>query len=416
MGLMPSDDENKARPAPSERSGGFGGGAGHDPRLLNEPRLRAMMERNRLDLLFIASPVNSKYLSGFFHNSGDHDATVGARPFVVLYFLDDAKAPAMLVPAVDLHLAMDSSWIVDVRGYVAAERRIDLDVPLFDDVFSAAASVLADRGVKTATIGTEGSQLPVSLGTRLDRFLAGHRLVDVSRDLGLVRMVKTPEEVRRIRAAVDCTMKAHESFRAAARPGVSDRELYLAAAMRMLEEGSEAAKFIFVGTGPTRYAANARFPTGHLLQRGDFLRADLGASFLGYGADFVRSYFLGDAARRPREVWSRLCEAEVELGQSVRIGETGGDIYQRGLAAISSHLDRFPREFVGHGIGLILNEEPRMDASNRVEVEPGTVYCTEFSFYLDDGVRLHVEDMFLITEQGVEMLTRDCPRDLVIPC
>ena len=413
---MLSDHRTTARPVPAKRSGGIGGGASYSPLLFNEQRLRAMMERNRLDLLFITSPVNSEYLSGFFHNSGDHDGTVGARPFVVLYFLDEAKAPAMLVPAVDVHLAMDSSWIGDVRGYVAAERHIDLDVPLFDDVFSAAASVLAERGVKTATIGTEGSQLSVKLAARLDCFLAGHRVVDISREMGLVRMVKTPEELRRIRTAVDCTTKAHESFRAAARPGVSDRNLYRTAAMRMLEEGSEAAKFIFVGTGPTRYAANARFPTGHLLRRGDFLRADMGASFLGYSADFVRSHFLGHAARRPREVWSRLCEVEVELGLSVRIGETGGDIYRRGVAAIGSQLDRFPREFVGHGIGLILNEEPRMDASNRVEVEPGTVYCTELSFYLDDGVRLHVEDMFLITDQGVEMLTRDCPRDLVIPC
>jgi Xaa-Pro aminopeptidase len=135
-------------------------------------RLRAMMGRNGLDLIFVCDPVNSKYLSGFFHNGGDHDGAVGARPFVVLYFLDETMPPALLVPAVDVHLAMDSSWIADVRGYVAAERRIDLDVPLFDDVFSAAASVLADRGVKSATIGTERSQLSVSLAARLGGFLA----------------------------------------------------------------------------------------------------------------------------------------------------------------------------------------------------------------------------------------------------
>src|SRR5262245_41449429 len=96
-----------------------------DPRLLNEPRLRTMMDRYDLDLLFICGVVNSKYLSGFFHNGGDHDGMVGARPFAVMYFRDEEKAAAMLVPAVDLHLAIDSSWIRDVRGYIAAEKSTD---------------------------------------------------------------------------------------------------------------------------------------------------------------------------------------------------------------------------------------------------------------------------------------------------
>jgi Xaa-Pro aminopeptidase len=228
-------------------------------------------------------------------------------------------------------------------------------------------------------------------------------------------MVKTPEEMRRIRYAIDCTSKAHASFRAAARPGVTDRELYRVVATRMINEGAEEAKFIFLGMGPTRYAANARFQTGYALKPGDFLRADMGASYLGYGADFVRSYVLGSPTRGQQDVWSQLVDAEVALGLSIRIGETGENIYQRGTREIRKHLDRFPREFVGHGIGLVFNEEPRMSAGNRVPIESGTVYCTELSYYLEDGVRLHVEDMFLINERGVEMLTRECPRDLAIP-
>jgi Xaa-Pro aminopeptidase len=386
-----------------------------DPRLLNEPRLRAMMDRDGLELLFICSVVNSKYLSGFFHNGGDHDGAVGARPFAVMYFRDEARAPAMLVPAVDLHLAKDSTWISDVRGYVAAEKHTDLDDNLYDDVFAAAAAVLVDRKAKKVSVGIEGGQLSVALTKRLTDFFDGQRLVDVSREMGLVRMVKTPEEIRRIRRAIECTTKAHESFRAAVKPGVTDRDLYRVAATRMIEEGAEEAKFIFLGMGPTRYAANARFLTGYALKAGDFLRADIGASYLGYGADFVRSYALGEATRRQQDVWQRLVEAELELGYSIRAGETGAEIYARGIRAIGRHLKMFPREFVGHGIGLVLNEEPRMSGDNRVPVEPGTVYCTEFSYYLEDGVRPHVEDMFIITENGVELLTRDCPRDLVIP-
>lgn len=384
-------------------------------RLLNEPRLQAMMDRNRLDLLFVCGAVNSKYLSGFFHNGGDHDGTVGARPFTVMYFRDKAIEPALLVPAVDLHLAQDSSWIKDVRGYIAAEKHVDLNVELYEDLFAAATAVLADRKLKKISIGTEGSQLPVNFSKRLEAFFEGRRIVDVSREMGLVRMVKTPEEIRRIRYAKDCTSKAHASLRAAAKPGVTDRELYRVAAKRMIDEGAEEAKFIFLGMGPTRYAANARFQTGYTLKLGDFFRADMGASYLGYGADFVRCYVLGTPTKRQQDVWSRLVEAEIALGQSIRIGETGDEIYRRGTREIGKHLDRFPREFVGHGIGLVFNEEPRMSAGNQVPVEAGTVFCAELSYYLDDGVRLHVEDMFLITDSGVEMLTRDCPRDLSIP-
>lgn len=386
-----------------------------DARLLNEPRLRAMMDRSGLDLLFVCGAVNSKYLSGFFHNGGDHDGTVGARPFTVMYFRDETAEPALLVPAVDLHLAQDSSWIKDVRGYIAAEKYIDLYVELYEDLFAAATAVLSDRKLKKISVGTEGDQLPVNFAKRLESFFAGQRVLDVSRELGLVRMVKTPEEIRRIRYAIDCTSKAHASFRAAAKPGVTDGELYRVVATRMIDEGAEEAKFIFLGMGPTRYAANARFQTGYVLKPGDFLRADMGASYLGYGADFVRCYVLGSPTKRQQEVWSRLVEAEIALGQSTRVGETGDEIYQRGTREIGKHLDRFPREFVGHGIGLVFNEEPRMSAGNRVPIEAGTVFCTELSYYLEDGVRLHVEDMFLITESGVEMLTRDCPRNLAIP-
>jgi len=384
-------------------------------RLLNEPSLQAMMDRKRVDLLFICGVVNSKYLSGFFHNGGDHDGTVGARPFVVMYFRDESKDPALLVPAVDLHLAKVSSWIADVRGYLAAELYSDLPDLIYQDVFAAASAVLRERAANIAVIGIEEEQLTLALVEKLKAFFADRKLVDVSGEMGLVRMRKTSEEIRRIRRATEITVKAHESFHLAARPGVTDRELYKLAATRIIAEGAEEAKFIFIGMGPTRYAANARFLTDYKLKPGDFLRVDMGASYLGYGADFVRSYFLGEPAKAYLDAWKHLVDVELELGHSVRVGETGGEIYARGVKMIERYLPKFPREFVGHGIGLVLNEQPRMSVGNLVGIEVGTVYCAELSYYLGDGIRLHIEDMFLLTDSGVEMLTSDCPRELAIP-
>ena len=377
----------------------------------HEARLRAAMEKDGVDLLIVRGPENSKYLSGFFHNGG----TLGYRPFVVFYFADPAKAPALVVPAVDLHLAMSSTWIEDCRAYAMAEFFTDLDVHFYEDFFDAAKAVLTDRGVQNMTIGTEGDQLTEGFRKQLDALLEANKTTDFSRQLELVRMVKTPEEIRRLRLATEWTVEAHAAFRAAIKPGTTDWDLHKAAVHKMIELGSEGPKFINVGTGPTSFAAHAPFPTGHVLQLGDFAKSDMGAYCLGYGADFVRSYYLGHCSQRQQDIWKALNDVQMALGLSVKLGETGGDIFRRGYADISKHLDNFPREFVGHSIGLSSHEEPRMNEVNQTVVEPDTVYCIEYSYY-SEGVRFHTEETFLIDGDGnIECWTKDCPRDLIVP-
>jgi Xaa-Pro aminopeptidase len=80
--------------------------------------------------------------------------------------------------------------------------------------------------------------------------------------MDIVRMVKTPEEIRRLRKATEVTVKAHESFRAAIKPGNTDEDLTRAALARMIAEGADGIHFINVGCGPkTSFAAHSPFPT-----------------------------------------------------------------------------------------------------------------------------------------------------------
>jgi Xaa-Pro aminopeptidase len=381
------------------------------PTILNEPRLRAMMERKGLDLLILRGVENSKYVSEFFHNGGN----LGYRPFCVFYFRDPAVKPAFVVPAVDLHLAMIESWIEDIRAYAMAEFFTDLDTHFFDDFASAARAILADRNVRGLRIGTEGENLTAGFRKLLDELLEGNAMEDVSFDMEVVRMVKTSEEIHRLRRATEITVKAHASFRETIRPGVTDEDLHKAACIRMLSEGASAVNFINIAAGPhNSFAAHAPFPRGYTLRRGDFVKVDMGAQVLGYSADFVRSYFIGEASERQREIWKRLNEVQVELGLWLKPGVTGGEIFARGHAHISRYLNSFPREFVGHGIGLGSHEQPRMSRVNRTVLEPDSVICIEYSYY-HDGVRHHTEDTFLVTARGVEHWTADCPRDLIVP-
>ncbi len=380
------------------------------PKIFNEPRLRAMMEREGIDLVLLRSNENSAYVSEFLNNGGQ----LGYRPFVVFYFLDAARKPALVVPAVDLHLAMYFTWIEDVRAYAMAEFFTDLDVHFYDDFFAAARDILAERKVNNLVVGTEGEKLSTGFREKLEDMLDGNTVVDISYQMELVRMVKTPQEISHLRKATDITIRAHESFRAAIKPGCTDRDLFTAANVRMFEEGADGVKFINVGTGPVCFAAHCPCPVNHVLQVGDFVKVDMGALCQGYPADFVRSYYLGRATNRQKDIWQRLNDVQVELGLWLKPGVTGGEIFERGYDEISKHLDNFPREFVGHGIGLGAHEQPRMNRVNKTVLEPDTVVCIEYSYY-HEGDRFHTEDTFLVTENGVEFWTEGSPRDLVVP-
>jgi len=381
------------------------------PTIFNEARLRAAMEREKVDLVILRGNENSKYVSEFFNNGG----TLAYRPFTVFFFRDPAIDAAFVVPAVDLHLAMDSTWIPDVRAYAMAEFFTDVDAVFYEDFFAAAKAVLADRRVRNMVVGTEGDNLPAGYKARMDGLLEGNRLVDFSPQMDLVRMVKTPEEIRRLRFATEVTVKAHESFRAAIKVGNTDHDLHKAASLRMLTEGADAVKFISIGCGPgTSYAAHAPFPSGAAIRRGDFVKVDMGAGYLGYGGDFVRSYFVGTASQRHQDIWKYLNDVQLEVGAALRPGVTGGELFDLGYRLISKYLPNFPREFIGHGVGVGSHEQPRMNHVNRNALEVPAVVCIEYSYY-HEGCRHHTEDTFLVTEKGVENWTLGCPRDLIVP-
>jgi Xaa-Pro aminopeptidase len=320
----------------------------------------------------------------------------------------------MIVPAVDLHLAMVSTWIEDVRAYQMAELFTDVEAFFYEDYFAAAKVVLEERNVKGMVVGTEGEELSSGYRAKMDALLEGNTIVDVFDKMGIVRMVKSPEEIRRLHKATAVTVKAHESVLAAIRPGATDWDLHHAAARRMIDEGADMVGFISIGTGDLKFAAHSRFPRGAVLGLGDFVKVDMGALYMDYPADFVRSYFVGEASQRAQDIWKWLNDCQLELGQWLRPGVTGGEIFEKGYRDISRHLDNYPREFLGHGLGLNPHEQPRMNKVNRSVLEANSVVCLETSYY-HEGARFHSEDTYLVTDSGVDHWTAECPRELIVP-
>jgi len=149
-------------------------------------------------------------------------------------------------------------------------------------------------------IGTKGESLSAGFRTKLEELFGGNRIVDFSAAMEMVRMVKTAEKIRRLKRATEIIVKFHGAFRAAS--------------ISMLGQGADGVIFINVGCGSkTSYAAHAPSTTGQTISHGYFFKVDMGALCHGYGADFVRSYFVGTASERHHEIWKRMNEVQMEF-------------------------------------------------------------------------------------------------------
>jgi len=377
--------------------------------LMNISRAKRLMADNSLDALFFRNAENVTYASDF-HNAG---SVMPSRPFGVLFFHDPSMSPCLIVPSVDYRLAKSMTWISDVRAYVRAEKASDRDSSFYPDFFTALLAALSERQAKGISIGYEETLLPAPFFEQLRSKLPGHTWVPASELIAQIRAVKTTEEIANLKRAAEITVKAHNSFRQTISVGATEKDLVMAAQFTMLREGADRIGFIYVGSNKTRGFAHNPFPSNTPLKFGDFVKVDMGAVCRGYTADFVRSYVLGTATTRQKEVYKALEEGSMTTGMYLKPGRSCIDVYNMSFKLMTDRLPGYAREFVGHGIGLGAHEEPRLHEGNPMILEPGMVICIEASFYVD-GARFHFEDTFVIEESGPVCWTTELDRTLEV--
>jgi len=347
--------------------------------LMNYPRARRLMAEKRLDALFFRNGQNIAYATDF-HNLGEGLPT---RPFGAVIFADQGVPPLLVVPSVDFRLAKRESHVHDVRAYVRAEKVSDADKNFYLDFFSAVQDGFRERKATGNRLGYEEAFLPAPFFEQLRAALPNCSWVPASELIAQLRAVKSADEIAHLKRSAEINIKAHESFRDAVRIGATEQDLALAAKITMLREGAEKVAFIFIGSNETRGFAHNIFPTDVPLKRGDFVKVDMGCLYRGYESDFVRSYILGEATDRQKEVYKALDEGSMAIGMYLKPGRSCTDVYNWGFKFMTDRLPGYAREFLGHGIGLSAHEEPRLHEGNPMTIEPGMVICIEHSFYLD---------------------------------
>lgn len=247
------------------------------------------------------------------------------------------------------------------------------------------------------------------------------QLSSVDRPMASLRVVKSPAEVALIRKAVAASIAGHRALAQRLAPGVYEYELEGVAQEAFRRHGSEREGYpMIIGSGPNacilHYNANKR-----QVRANELVLVDIGAEYSYYTADITRTYpASGKFTPRQRELYIAVLDAMKHAEKEAKPGITLRQLHQKVVEFFRNHplrakdengneqtLDRFFVHGLSHMLGMDVH-----DLDPNQPLRPGMVFTIEPGLYIPaEGIGIRIEDDYLVTENGVENLSRALPRE-----
>jgi Xaa-Pro dipeptidase len=296
-------------------------------------------------------------------------------------------------------------------------------------------------------VGTELDLLTLPHARLLQDALGDRPLVDVSPDVLNQRTIKDASEIESIRKACRAVHAGHQRVIERLEPGMSELELAAEVEHAQRIAGHEGDFFIRVpdfvmSRGPLASGGNLRRTSGtiytitgtgmssavpagpsrRIIEEGDLVLVDIPSCVEGYHADQSRTYAVGRAPQRALDLFTGLLEVSDRLISRLAPGMSTGEVFETareraaalGLEAVFLNFEHQPgAHFVGHGVGLEVNEPPMLVRSGKTALAAGMVLAIEMHLMEAGGPVVKLEDTVHLTPAGVEILTLS-PRCLIV--
>ncbi len=286
-------------------------------------------------------------------------------------------------------------------------------------------------------IGIELDVVPVQLFSKIQAALPDASFADVSPLIISQRMVKDEDELELVRVSASMLDKGQRRALEVIREGISEVEMAAeieAELRRNKHEGilvnrrfDAYTMYGMIGSGDslTRFAGFANVASGiglsramrisasnRIMKHGDLVMIDITGSYHGYITDVTRPYVIGPASKRQIEVFEALCDVEDEILASIRPGVPVSRVYDVGVEAAEKtsygkyfmgHEEK--GEFVGHGLGLELDEPPILGPDEATIIRENMTLAVEINTIIPNFGTIKIEDSFIVKSDGVELLS-----------
>lgn len=363
------------------------------------------------------------------------DLAIVMQPRDLYYYSGTAQPCNLVVPAAgEPLLFVRRAWefVIEETDLAASQVLRGAGLPEIH-------AVLKSRKIPEGRIAVTEDAIPAGIYKKVQATFRDSEIVDLSPLVLEQRMIKDAEELQSICRAADMFRYAHQAVLEFLRPGVTEVQLAARVLEKIRENGGESIvrnrrwdaslppeglvvsranmwkisghAMTITGVGLSRSLPWGA--SGTAIQPGDLVILDMGINRQGYHADIARTYVAGGASSEQREVFGQVLAIQQAVLDKIRPGIAAGELYAI-AAAKAAELGRFEffqgfdemkGRYIGHGLGLELDEPPTLDGKNGACLRPGMVLAIEPKLIIPGFGGVVLEDDVIVTEDGYRLIT-----------
>jgi len=370
------------------------------------------------------------------------DAALIVQPADLFYFAGTIQRANLYIPDHGDPILMVNKSGQRARAESAIEQIVDLDSPKKIPGILNAAGCRPPR-----SLGLELDVLPANMFFSYRALFEKAEIVDISLSVRLIRAVKSAYEIGIMRRAAELSDRIAAHVPSILQAGMSELELagkVEAEARRLGHQGVVRMRLwggeMFYGhlmSGPTgavpSYLASptggvgpnpamAQGPGFKTIQPREPILVDYVFAHNGYLSDHTRIFSLGALPQELVDAHAAMLEIQQAVKDVARPGVVSGAVYAKAMAlaealGYSAHFmgaagrDRI--RFVGHGLGLEVDEFPFLAAGQDLALQQGMIIAVEPKLVFPGQGVVGIENTHLVTSDGLEQLGQ-YPEEIIV--
>lgn len=357
-------------------------------------KARELMREQRIDALMLTGGTSMEYFTGI---------RWGLSERLLAAVIPVRGAAFLITPKFEEERAMEQAHLGPLGR--------DADVMAWEEhenPYALLQKGLASRGLSTATIGVEETVRFVFADGAAH--VPGVAVVSGTPITAGCRMIKDAHELALMRHASAVTLLAYEAAYRSLQEGMTQDDFARLVQLAHQQLGYTGSAGVQVG----KYSA---LPHGsaapQIVREGSILLIDGGCKVEGYSSDISRTFVLGKATQRMKDVFeiehraqsAALAAAKPGVACEVVDAAARKVVVDAGFGPDYTYFSHR----VGHGMGMDGHEWPYLVRGNTMPMRPGMVFSDEPGIYIPGEFGIRLEDDMVITENGAELFTPQSP-------